>query len=237
MENVLVAAFLCLLVNTPMRAVEIKPVIYLLSGQGSDHRIFNNLNLDRSHEVFHIKYHVPEEGISLKEYAHELSEQIDISKPFILIGMSLGGMLATEITDFLDPEKVIIISSAKCRKELPGRYKFQSKFPIYKILSSEMAKKGAQLMQPIVEPDRNKEKETFKAMLKDKDPDFLRITIDMILNWKREDYSDKIIHIHGDNDKTIPHRNVKYDYLIENGSHMMTLTRGEEISSLVNKLL
>ena len=126
MENVLVAAFLCLLVNTPMRAVEIKPVIYLLSGQGSDHRIFNNLNLDRSHEVFHIKYHVPEEGISLKEYAHELSEQIDISKPFILIGMSLGGMLATEITDFLDPEKVIIISSAKCRKELPGRYKFQS---------------------------------------------------------------------------------------------------------------
>jgi len=100
-----------------------------------------------------------------------------------------------------------------------------------------MAKKGAQLMQPIVEPDRNKEKETFKAMLKDKDPDFLRITIDMILNWKREDYSDKIIHIHGDNDKTIPHRNVKYDYLIENGSHMMTLTRGEEISSLVIKLL
>lgn len=32
-------------------------------------------------------------------------------------------------------------------------------------------------MQPIVEPDRNYDKKTFIAMLKDKDPDFLKRTV------------------------------------------------------------
>ena len=43
-------------------------------------------------------------------------------------------MLATEMTDFLNPEKTIIISSAKCRKELPqsfGRGKPGRRFEEY----------------------------------------------------------------------------------------------------------
>lgn len=220
-----------------MKADEIKPVIYLLPGQGSDYRLFNNLDLDEKFDVIHIRYHTPEEGLSMKGYALQLSRQIDTSKSFILIGVSLGGMLATEMSEFLKAEKVIIISSAKSRHELPGRYKFQKTIPIYRLFSSTTVSIGAQVMQPIVEPDRKKEKETCKSMLRDKDPDFLRLTIDMIINWEREAFSDHIIHIHGDNDHTIPHRNVKYGYLIENGSHMMTLTRGKEISKLLNSIL
>ena len=59
----------------------------------------------------------------------------------------------------------------------------------------------------------------------------------MILEWKRETYSQNIIHIHGDLDKTIPARNVAFDYLIEDGSHMMVLTRGDLISELLNQIL
>ncbi len=92
-------------------------------------------------------------------------------------------------------------------------------------------------MQPIVEPVQKQYKEIFKSMLNDKDPEFLKRTIGMIINWERVCYSNEIIHIHGDKDNTIPIRNVKYDYLIENGSHMMVLTKGEEISKLINKIL
>jgi len=219
------------------KAKKQRPIIYLIPGQGADYRLFNNLEIDSEYEIRHIQYFTPQASISMREFAYQLSSQIDTSQKFILIGVSLGGMLATEMSEFLSPEKTIIISSAKSRNELPLQYRFQRKIPLYKILTPNLSKKGALIMQPIVEPDRNKEKETFIQMLRDKDPNFLRRTIEMIMNWDREFSSSKIIHIHGNNDRTIPIKNVQFDYEVEQGSHMMTLTMGKEISSLINNIL
>lgn len=214
-----------------------KPMIYLIPGQGSDYRIFKDLEIDSTFEIRHIDYTMPADDMTLPEYARELSSQMDTTKAFILIGVSLGGMIATEMTEFMHPEKVIIISSAKCLNELPRRYKFQRKFPIYKAVSPKTAKKGAKVLQPIVEPDRRHQKETFKSMLNDKDPIFLNRTIKMIMEWDRTTNPEGIIHIHGDRDHTIPIRNVQYDYRIEKGSHMMVLTRAAEIGRLLNQIL
>ena len=214
-----------------------KQIIYLIPGQGSDYRIFSEIKLDTSYELRPITYWTPYPNMSMNNYAHLLAQQIDTTINFSIIGVSLGGMLATEMTTFLEPEKVIIISSAKNRHELPKRYTFQRWIPIHQIVPNRISKIGAQILQPIVEPDRKNEKETFKSMLKSKDPVFYDRTIEMIIEWDRESNPDNIIHIHGDNDHTIPHRNVDYDYLIENGSHMMTLTRSDEISTLLTKIL
>ncbi|MDW3191658.1 MAG: alpha/beta hydrolase [Cytophagales bacterium] len=211
--------------------------VYLIPGQGGDGRLFNNLTLPKGFEARHVVYERPEAGMSMQDYAKQLTRQIDTTNKFILLGVSLGGMLATEMSELVDAEKVIIISSAKGRHELPGRYTFQSKVPIYKLVSPKTAKFGAKLLQPIVEPDRQKEKETFKAMLRDKDAIFLRRTIEMIMHWDRTDAPKNIIHIHGNKDHTIPIRKVDYDILVPGGSHMITLTRGEEISQLVKEVL
>jgi pimeloyl-ACP methyl ester carboxylesterase len=226
---------ICFLQNTTLYSQDTN--IYLIPGQGSDYRLYKNLELNSDYAIKHINYSTPGKSMNMKEFAVELSHQIDTTQSFILIGVSLGGMLATEMTEFLNPKKVIIISSAKCRYELPMRYRFQSYVPVYKLVSSNMSKKGALFMQPIVEPDRNLEEETCISMLEDKDPIFLRRTIEMILTWEKEDYNERIIHIHGDNDNTIPIRNVKYNYMIKDGSHMMVLTRGLEISEIINKIL
>ncbi|MEZ5071272.1 MAG: hypothetical protein R2751_09945 [Bacteroidales bacterium] len=58
-----------------------------------------------------------------------------------------------------------------------------------------------------------------------------------ILEWERTESPGNIIHIHGDQDHTIPIRNVSFDFLVEGGSHMMVLTRGEEISRIINEIL
>lgn len=48
----------------------------------------------------------------------------------------------------------------------------------------------------------------------------------MIINWVRTSNNTEIIHIHGDNDYTIPLKNIKHpDYIVKGGSHMMTLTK------------
>ncbi|MFP4289950.1 MAG: alpha/beta fold hydrolase [Bacteroidales bacterium] len=212
-------------------------IIYLIPGQGSDYRLFSNLQLDDRFEIRCIEHVVPVKGTTLPEYARMLALQIDVSRPFVLIGVSLGGMVAIEINSFLDPVKTFLISSAKTRKELPPRYRFQKYVPVYKLVSPGMAKSGAKFLQPILEPDRNNHKDIFLDMLDDKDPLFLHHTIDMIINWDREESDDQAIHIHGDNDHTIPVKNIKYDYLIKDGSHMMVMTHADEISRLINHFL
>ena len=215
-----------------------KPIVYLIPGQGADSRLFKNIEIDSTFDTQYIKYVTPKKGSSMNEYAHELAEQIDTTRTFYLVGVSLGGMLAAEMGEFLHPEKIILISSAKYRKELPGGYRFQKTIPFYKLVSGKLSKKGALFLQPIFEPDRDYDKEIFVSMLTAKDPDFMKRTIAMIIEWnKTENINDKIIHIHGEKDNTIPVRNVDYDYLIKDGSHMMILTRGKEISILLNKIL
>ena len=220
-----------------MGSKEKEPIIYLIPGQGADHRLFKNLILDTQYEIRHIEYVTPEKASSMHEYARQLSRQINQGQKIILIGCSLGGMLATEMIELLNPEKVILISSAKSRKEIPFGYRLQRHVPIYKLVSGTLAKIGAQILQPIFEPARNKDKDVFVSMLKDKDPKFLKRTIHMIINWDRVHYDDQIVHIHGDNDHTLPIKNVDYDYKVKDGSHLMVLTKGEEVSDLVNRIL
>lgn len=214
-----------------------KTNIYLLAGQGADERLFKNLDFPDQYKVNYIEYSIPTSEKSLEEYACTLSNQIDQSKPFILIGVSLGGMLATEMCDFMNPLKTIIIASAKNANELPRTFKFQKKVPLYKLAGKSNVKWGARFLQPIVEPDRRREKDTFKAMLKDKDPEFLLRTIPMIMTWEREQSCDEIIHIHGTKDHTIPFKNVQSDYQIHGGSHMITLTESDKLNRILNDIL
>lgn len=212
-------------------------MIYCIPGQGADHRLFNHFDLGKDYELRFIEYKIPKRKEKMGDYARRLATQIDTTQPYILIGTSLGGMLATEMNDFLHPQKTIIISSAKCRRELPFRYRFQRSIPLYRLVPKGLMKFGARVLQPIVEPDRKHEKATFKSMLNDKDKTFMKRSVGMIINWKRDTYSTDIVHIHGNKDKTIPIRNVKYDYLVRDGSHMVTLTRGKEVSDIILGIL
>lgn len=211
--------------------------VYFFSGQGSDERIFEKIYLNTNFQIVHINYPIPKKGATMAEYAREISLQIDTTQKYIFIGVSLGGMICSELVDFLTPEKIIVISSAKCREELPFRYRFQKSVPLNKIIPGKLIKIGAQVLQPFVEPDRSKNKDVFKSMLKNKHAIYYKRTVNMIINWNRERANSKIIHIHGTNDHTIPIRNVQVNFIIDKGSHMMTLTRGEEINNLIQSIL
>ena len=96
---------------------------------------------------------------------------------------------------------------------------------------------GAKVLQPIVEPDRKTNKETFQAMLIDKDPLFLKRTVKIIIRWDRTLAPVGIINIHGIKDNTLPYRNIECENPVSNGSHMMTLTRAKEIYRLLDGIL
>ena len=211
--------------------------IYCIPGLGSDERLFEKLSFPDGYTMVALNHIPAHEGERLKEYAKRMAQQIDQSEPFVLLGMSFGGMIAVEIAHLLKAEQTIIISSAKNYNELPVQYRIQKSFPLRKWLTPKMAKYGAMVLQPIVEPDRNREKETFKSMLSDQDPVLLKRCIDMILTWDRTEVQIPIIHIHGDKDNTLPIKNIKADIVVKGGSHMMTLTEPDQLSSILSEIL
>jgi len=73
--------------------------------------------------------------------------------------------------------------------------------------------------------------------LKAKNPKYLKRTIGIIIRWDKKKYDENIIHIHGDNDHTLPIRRIKYNHLIQDGSHMMALIKGKVINILVGEIL
>ena len=212
-------------------------VIYLFPGQGADYRQFRDIEIPPGYDTIHMVYPVPYKRETLPEYALRFVPLIDTNASYVLMGVSLGGMICTELADTLDPEKVILISSAKTFHELPGRYNFHKKIPLNRVIPKRVTKGGARVLQGIVEPDRRYDRETFKDMLRKKDPSYLKRTVDMIVNWERAEHPDGIVHIHGDWDHTIPIRNVTCDYLVSEGSHMMVLTRSGEISGIIREIL
>ena len=215
-----------------------KQNVYLIPGQGADERLYDSLIIDTTNfRVIKLKWITPPDSADMLDLALLMAQQIDTTKPFSLIGVSLGGMVCTELADIYSPKKVIIISSAKNRNELPSKYKFMRSVPINKVVPPNWYKSGAKIAQPIAEPDAKTDKAFFQAMLDDKDPLFLKRTTNMIINWERSSYSGKIIHIHGTGDKTLPIKHVKADYVIEGGSHMMVYTWGSAVSRLVNEIL
>ena len=240
MKNVILkfVRVLFFLFITSVCHAEIAKTIYFIPGQGSDKRIFDSLTINSDYKLKYIEYGTPEKGVSLVDFAKQISTSIDTSEEYVLVGVSLGGMICTELNEILNPDKVIIISSAKNRKELPFRYKFQRIIPLFEIFPACVIFLGAKILQPLVEPDRNNNEDTFKSMLYSKNSKYIKRTVRMIIRWKRTANSEKVIHIHGTKDHTIPIRNViKPDYIIENGSHMMTLTRAKEISEIINREL
>jgi pimeloyl-ACP methyl ester carboxylesterase len=232
-----IALILLLMISSNEITAQTK-TLYLLSGQGSDERIYQEINWDTNqYQTVYIPYLIPERGEAMNTYAQRLAQKIDTTKPYTIIGVSLGGMLASEMKTFLNPEKVIIISSAKCRSELPTRYRMQRYLPFYALVPKEVLKAGALIAQPLFEPDRKSHKEIFVSMLKSKDKRFTKRSIRMIMNWDKDDCDPELVHIHGEADNTLPINKVKPTHIVEKGSHMMALTRAKDVSAIINEVL
>jgi len=101
-----------------------------------------------------------------------------------------------------------------------------------------MFKKGAMIVKKQFGVFSEEQKNKFLEMLNTAPQNYYVGAVNSILNWENISYPDNVIHIHGTSDKVLPNRkNVKYDYLIEGGTHFMIINRAEEINKIINEEL
>ncbi|HKR07506.1 MAG TPA: alpha/beta hydrolase [Bacteroidia bacterium] len=211
--------------------------VVFIPGLGADERIFSFINLKDCNKQF-IKWVIPEKNESFQTYLLKIKEQIVIKQPPVIIGVSLGGIIAMELRDLIPVEKTIIISSVKTKKEMPAFFNWIRITGINKIMSPSLLKKSAVLIKPLITDTSNeKAMHLFKTMLHDADNDFIKRAIKFVLQWKRMSYNkENLIHIHGTKDLVFPLKNIRhYDYKITGGAHDMIMSKPEEINKILIK--
>ncbi|WP_299800044.1 alpha/beta hydrolase [uncultured Maribacter sp.] len=203
--------------------------IYAISGLGADQRVFNHLTLD--FELIAIDWITPHHNESIKEYSRRLSAVIETNEEFCLIGVSFGGLIATEINQILHPKKVILISSAQTKRELRPIYNWVGKSRILKLIPASLFNPPRFLARYIIGANNAK---LFYEILDDTDLNFVKWALQEFTTWQNLKQSANVVKINGTKDKLIPPRGTTKMKLIEGGEHFMIVDRANEISEIIN---
>ena len=201
--------------------------IYGISGLGADKRVFKRLSLQ--HDLIPITWIEPETNESIEYYSNRLKEVIDTSNPFVLIGVSFGGLIAVEISKILNPKLTILISSAETKNELRSIYRGFGKTNLIKLIPKRLFDMPRGLATFMFGTN---EKKLLSDILDDTDLKFTKWAINELINWKNETKLENVVKINGSKDKLIPPS--QSDYLIEGGEHFMVVDKADEISDIIN---
>lgn len=207
--------------------------IYAIPGLGTTEKLYVNTTV-KNVEIIILDWPIAEKGDTMRTYARKFLPEINTDKPFCLMGVSFGGMLCTELSNIISPQKIFLISTSKTRQELPWFIKLLKHIPIHKIISEKSHRKMAYQGRWIIGFGRAYIPE-FLGMVNSMNEHYFKNCINIIVNWKGKQSPKNCIHIHGDDDRLLSHKNVKSDYTISKGSHAMIVFQAEEINKIIEK--
>jgi pimeloyl-ACP methyl ester carboxylesterase len=209
--------------------------IYCISGLGADERAFSKLVIN-NYKLKVIKWLLPLPDETLQHYAERMRAGIDEEDP-LLMGLSFGGMLCTEIAKQIPVKKIIIISSIKSSEERPVWMKTVATLRLNKILPMRSTIITQPFQNRMLGVSTKEEKELVSQFRKKADQPYTKWAVHQAINWKNDWKHPEIFHIHGDCDNLFPIKYIKPDFTIKKGGHFMIMNRADEVSSCINAIL
>lgn len=209
--------------------------IYCISGLGADERAFSKLKIN-GYQLQVIPWLMPEVNEKIEHYATRMRTAIKDKNP-VLMGLSFGGMLCTEIAKQIPVDKIIIISSIKSSKELPFWMKTVAKLKLHKIVPLRSTRLTEPIQNMMLGVQSQEEKTIASNYRKSVGLPYTNWAVNQALNWKNDWQHPRIYHIHGDKDNMFPIKNIKADFTIKNGGHFMVMNHAREVSDCINSIL
>jgi pimeloyl-ACP methyl ester carboxylesterase len=213
-----------------------QPTLFFISGLGADAGAFDRIELEGYH-VVHLHWLIPERGETMHSYAKRMAAPIIASASPVVIGVSLGGMLASEMTSFVPQMRAIIISSIKAPEERSFILKVGHRFPVHGLMPIAVLKKLSFLWRFAKRNHPKADVDHMIGMFLRTDNRFMRWGMLNAPRWKGRGDASRIHHIHGDDDKLFPVRRIKNCEVIEGGTHLMVYQRGHDVTLAIRKVL
>jgi len=210
--------------------------VYCIPGLGADRRVFARLQLPEGFQSVYMDWIPPEKGESLSAYARRMASSINQEEPFVLLGLSMGGMVAVEIAAQIKPILVVLLSSIPTSKHLPFYYRWAGVLQLPRLVPIRLIRAGA-LVKRIFVSEAAEDKKLVQQMIHDSDPAFIRWAMQAIVHWKGNPQPEFLLHIHGTADGLLPVRFTLPTHLIKDAGHLMVLTHATAVNEILKKEL
>jgi pimeloyl-ACP methyl ester carboxylesterase len=212
--------------------------LMLLPGLGADVRLFEPQR--RAFPQLVVPPWIPpKKNESLSAYAARMAEMIEPppSGPWILGGVSMGGMIAYEMARHRKPDTVVLIASCRTRQSL--RHGFHAGAHVVPWLPVGIWSVAKWLAPSVLAGSRRYDaaaQSRLVRMFQEMDSAFMHWALSAILGWNPTLLAGvRVFQIHGGRDLMIPARSVDADTLIADGGHMINLTHAEEVNAFIAK--
>lgn len=209
--------------------------VYFVPGMATDYKIFERIRLSKENYNWQvIEWLPPKRNESLHHYVIRMAKEIKDKEP-ILVGVSFGGVVVQEMKRMVNPEKTIIISSVKSRKEFPRYMRFSAATKLYKLLTASKLLSVSDLSELGWNSKIKRRLRKMQYYLNVRDAEYLNWAIQNMIEWERQEEDPEIYHIHGTKDEVFPIQYIKRCRKIEGGTHAMILDKTPTVTKeLIN---
>jgi pimeloyl-ACP methyl ester carboxylesterase len=210
--------------------------VYFISGLAADRRVFKHIRLPNGFTMIHLDWIPALKGETLVNYASRLATPINRSEPFILVGLSMGGMVATEIAKQYSPTATILLSSIATHQHLPTHLKLAGKLKLHRIVPVKLVKNAA-ILKRFFTTETPDDKTTLKQIIRESDSRFIYWAMDAILKWRNEEVPQPLFHLHGTRDEILPIKYTKPTHVIPKAGHLMVMNRASQVNEFLTGIL
>lgn len=216
--------------------------LYFVSGLGANKKAFEHIQLPTNYKALHIAWKQPLKNETLSNYAQRMVREIDTSTAFVLLGLSFGGILVQEMTQFVQPLKTIVLSSVCSPEELNLPLQILKKTNLHKKFPWDSFKNDTPFSDFYFKKIFGGDAFRLKDFFTFRDPYYLEWSIHQIAHWEKNYTVPNCYRIHGQIDAVFPikylQKNEAIPYFeIPRGSHLMVLTKAKQVSDHLAKIL
>lgn len=207
--------------------------IHLIPGLGADHRIFQRLLVDAPHR-FAYDHPRMAMGSSLHHFAAALAERIDSRRPHVLIGMSMGGMIAQELALMTRPRGTFLISTWKGPQEMPLPIRSLRGTHPERLVNKALLRRIMPMVRWQMGVQGEEETALLDHLLKDATIEQLKVQVAAVLAWEgpSKPVTD-MVHIHGDSDRLMPLSLIRDAEVVRGGTHFMVYSRAAAVEAIL----
>lgn len=211
--------------------------VYFVPGLAAGKEIFRNIKLPEDRYAIHIiEWIIPFKNETIQDYAARMAAFVTQPNA-ILVGVSFGGVVAQEMSNFLTLKKLIIISSVKTKFELPNRLKFARKTRAYKLIPTRIVLSSGDLTKYAVGPRSRKRLGMYNQYLHVRNKKYLDWAIKNMVLWDCKTAREYVYHLHGNADVVFPIEKIKDAYICDGGTHIMILNKASWIIKMLIEIV
>lgn len=209
---------------------------YLIPGMGADHRIYQRFNLKHG-KVHFLDWVSPENASNMSEFAQVVSRRIQTENN-VIVGSSMGGMMAVELSRIVKPEATVLISAPTGAHQFPRILRLVKQTRIHKAVTPDFIPRLYRLADTFMGFKNEEQRNMFYEMMSKLGPEFIHFSVKAVLEWRNTLPPDgKFLQIIGSKDVLFNYRKMQNPIVLDGGGHFSCFDRSEEICQIINQFV